>query len=160
MSRRGNARCTCLAQQGQHAADSENVRISNPASDYADKSRSFGRDGLHVYLFVRKNDHRARILCETPERSGSCWYSCMPFNRIHLRRSRSMITLYNRISGTNTFTPWASLPFTSMESSSSLGSVYLRHADNFQDLSYSTIPVLHCALTIPAKLSATLRTTN
>lgn len=76
---------------------------------------AFGRQGLHVYLFVRESDHRARILCEMPERSGACWYSCMPFNKIHLRRSRSMITLYNRVSGTNTFTTWARLPFTSME---------------------------------------------
>lgn len=160
MPRRGHARCTCLAQQGPHAADIGDVRITVSSSDHADKDRGFGRHGLHVYLFVRKADHRARILCETPERSGSCWYSCMPFNRIQLRRSRSMITLYSRLSGTNTFTPWTTLPFSSMESSFTLDLITLKHANDAQDWSCSIIHVLRYALTIPTRQSSRLQTTN
>ena len=117
MPRRGHARCTCLVEPRPDGSDTEDVSSdSNRTSmNHVANNNSNFKKALVVHIFVRPSDNRARILCENVKTSGSAWYSCMPLNRLRLRRSRSIIVLYNRVTGSNVLTRWLSLPFSTME---------------------------------------------
>ena len=78
-----------------HCAGTPTAFIDILLDDYEELLEvSFGSgSGLFVRLYVRGEDQRARIVCETKRPSGSSWYSGMPLSVLTCRRNGSILTL-------------------------------------------------------------------
>ena len=86
-----------------------------------------GQTELTVRLFYREGDHRARILCKWPSRSGrGNKYSCLPLNLLEFRRAESSLQICKKIPGSSKVDLWASLTFSTIESTSRCRVKYLR----------------------------------
>jgi len=70
--------------------------------------------GLCVRLYHRERDHGAKILCETPERSGHAWYSCLSLDALDFHRAEESTLYLCQPSGSD-LRAWAILYFTTIE---------------------------------------------
>lgn len=92
----------------------QNVGLGGFDITFTDKFSKFP-GGMAVYLYHRERDHRAKILCETPEKSGQQWYSCLGTNSLETWRDGNMLYLC-RPRPQSPSHVWASLEFSTIES--------------------------------------------
>ena len=91
------------------------MSVPSPFVTFADKNRQFPH-GLIVQLYHRERDHRAKILCETPEKSGHSWYSAVGLNLLEImRRGSTELWLCRPRPGSNP-RAWALMQFLTIES--------------------------------------------
>ncbi|KAE8351735.1 hypothetical protein BDV28DRAFT_14638 [Aspergillus coremiiformis] len=74
-----------------------------------------GDSNLRVYLYVREDDHRARIMCKALRSSQSCDYHCLPLNMLEIVRVGSCLQLCRRRHGGFELALWANLKFSTIE---------------------------------------------
>ncbi|RMZ39780.1 hypothetical protein CA14_000303 [Aspergillus flavus] len=74
-----------------------------------------GDSDLRVYLYVREDDHRARIVCKTFRSPRSSDYHCLPLNMLEIVRVGSCLQLCRRRRGGQELVLWANLKFSTLE---------------------------------------------
>ncbi|KAB8232785.1 uncharacterized protein BDW43DRAFT_311858 [Aspergillus alliaceus] len=74
-----------------------------------------GDSDLRVHLYVREDDHRARIMCKTLRSTRSSDYQCLPLNMLEIVRVGSCLQLCRRRRGGLELVLWANLKFSTIE---------------------------------------------
>ena len=98
-----------LLQMYVHSRHTENLLIC---------LHSTFQKGMICRLYHRPGDHRARMLCESPEKSGHYWYSTVGLNQLEIiRRDSTALCLCKPRQGQNA-KAWALLQFLTIESMS------------------------------------------
>ena len=83
-------------------------------------SRAFNGDSdLRVYMYLREDDHRTRIVCKAPRNSRSSDYFCLPLNMLEIVRIGSCLQLCRRRRGGSELVLWATFKFSTIERKSS-----------------------------------------
>lgn len=106
--RRGAGVSQCFGEHQQYAKDHLDHK-------FEELFKITFYQGLCVRFYHRERDHRARILCETPERSGHFWYSTLPLNALQIRRNGSSLYLCQPRGRERQPQMWALLQFSTVE---------------------------------------------
>ncbi|KAJ6143311.1 hypothetical protein N7471_002764 [Penicillium samsonianum] len=70
---------------------------------------------MRVSFYLRRTDHRVRILCREPHRSGPSDYYCLPLNLLEILRDGSCLRLCRRRNRGTELVLWTQLKFTTLE---------------------------------------------
>lgn len=70
---------------------------------------------MRVAFYLRKTDHRVRILCKKPHRTGPSDYYCLPLNLLELMRDGSCLRLCRRRNHGTELVLWTLLKFSTLE---------------------------------------------
>jgi hypothetical protein len=71
--------------------------------------------GLRVYLYLREEDHRARIVCKASHSSRPSDYFCLPLNMLEVIRNGPCLQLCRRRRSGSELVLWANLKFATIE---------------------------------------------
>ncbi|PKY08365.1 hypothetical protein P168DRAFT_246889 [Aspergillus campestris IBT 28561] len=74
-----------------------------------------GDSDLRVYMYLREDDHRTRIVCKAPRNSRSSDYFCLPLNMLEIVRTGSCLQLCRRRRGGSELVLWATFKFGTIE---------------------------------------------
>ncbi|KAJ5687741.1 hypothetical protein N7536_010360 [Penicillium majusculum] len=70
---------------------------------------------MRVSFYLRRTDHRVRILCREPHRTGPSDYYCLPLNLLELLRDGSCLRICRRRNRGTELVLWTQLKFTTLE---------------------------------------------
>jgi hypothetical protein len=70
---------------------------------------------MRISFYLRKRDHRVRILCKIPHHTRPSEYFCLPLNLLEAVRDGPFLRLCRRRNKGTVLVLWALLKFTSME---------------------------------------------
>ncbi|CAG8045750.1 unnamed protein product, partial [Penicillium nalgiovense] len=70
---------------------------------------------MRVSFYLRRSDHRVRILCKEPHRTGPSDYYCLPLNLLEILRDGSCLRLCRRRNRGTELVLWTQLKFTTLE---------------------------------------------
>ncbi|KAJ5382794.1 hypothetical protein N7517_000705 [Penicillium concentricum] len=70
---------------------------------------------MRVSFYLRRPDHRVRILCRVPHRTGPSDYYCLPLNLLEVLRDGSCLRLCRRRKRGTELVLWTQLKFTTLE---------------------------------------------
>ncbi|KAJ9491570.1 hypothetical protein VN97_g1695 [Penicillium thymicola] len=70
---------------------------------------------MRVSFYLRRTDHRVRILCREPHRTGPSDYYCLPLNLLEVLRDGSCLRICRRRNRGTELVLWTQLKFTTLE---------------------------------------------
>lgn len=70
---------------------------------------------MRVSFYLRRTDHRVRILCREPHRTGPSDYYCLPLNLLEVLRDGSCLRICRRRNRGTELVLWTKLKFTTLE---------------------------------------------
>ncbi|CAI7587575.1 unnamed protein product [Penicillium crustosum] len=70
---------------------------------------------MRVSFYLRRTDHRVRILCREPHRTGPSDYYCLPLNLLEILRDGSCLRICRRRNRGTELVLWTQLKFTTLE---------------------------------------------
>ncbi|KAJ5827129.1 hypothetical protein N7447_003892 [Penicillium robsamsonii] len=80
------------------------------------RERSLNDDSdMRVSFYLRRRDHRVRILCKEPHRTRPSEYYCLPLNLLEVLRDGSCLRLCRRRKRGTELVLWMQLKFTTLE---------------------------------------------
>ncbi|KAJ5257756.1 hypothetical protein N7505_001988 [Penicillium chrysogenum] len=87
---------------------------STPLPSVRERSLNDETD-MRVSFYLRRSDHRVRILCKEPHRTGPSDYYCLPLNLLEILRDGSCLRLCRRRNRGTELVLWTQLKFTTLE---------------------------------------------
>ncbi|KAJ5588876.1 hypothetical protein N7537_011554 [Penicillium hordei] len=87
---------------------------STPLPSVREKSLNDESD-MRVSFYLRRTDHRVRILCREPHRTGPSDYYCLPLNLLEVLRDGSCLRICRRRNRGTELVLWTQLKFTTLE---------------------------------------------
>jgi hypothetical protein len=87
-----------------------------PLSMFLTQDRSLNDESdMRVSFYLRRRDHRVRILCREPHRTRPSDYYCLPLNLLEVLRDQSCLRLCRRRKRGTELVLWTQLKFTTLE---------------------------------------------